>query len=162
YTVTFDQGTVQGYFDGTNFGSGFIGDVPALSVGGLYLSLAGWTFNESPWMDNTLADKHPNNAWMNGAIDDVRIYKRVLNSSEIASLYGSFDKQAPSLPLNLTAKTDSSSQVELYWNPSTDNFRVDGYHVRRNGTIIADVRGNTHYIDTGLSPLTAYTYTVQA
>ena len=160
YAVTFDHGAMIGYFDGTNCSSG-VAPILALSVGGEYLSIAGWTFNESPWMDNSVPSKHPNNAWINGAVDDVRIYNRTLTPAEMLSLYASFDKQPPSVPQNLRLKTDSSTQVDLHWDASSDNFRVDGYQVRRNGLVVATLPGN-HYVDTGLTAQTTYSYTVQA
>jgi hypothetical protein len=161
YAITFDHGVINGYFDGTNFASATV-LTPVLTVEGYYLSMAGWTFGETPWMDNTLGDKHPNNAWINGALDDVRIYNRALGASEIRSLYGSFDHQPPSVPANLQVKVDSSTQVELRWNAATDNFRVDGYRILRNGTAVGTNASPSLYVDTGLSPSTVYTYAVQA
>jgi hypothetical protein len=161
YAVTFDHGAMTGYFDGTNCSSGLITN-QVLTVGGVYISIAGWTFNESPWMDNSVPSKHPNNAWINGAVDDVRIYNRALSPSEIGTLYNSFDKQPPTTPQNLQARADSSSQIDLHWDASSDNFSVKGYNIRRNGVIVATVDGYQHYVDTGLTPLTAYSYTIQA
>jgi hypothetical protein len=132
-----------------------------MTVQGYYLSLAGWTFGESPWMDDSLPSKHPNNAWINGALDEVRIYNRALSASEVLGMYTSADKEPPSVPRNLRLEVDASSQIELFWDASTDNFRVEGYRVRRNGAVVAVAR-TPHFIDTGLSALTSYSYTVQA
>jgi hypothetical protein len=112
-------------------------------------------------MDDSLTDKHPNNAWINGALDDVRIYTRVLSPTELFALYASSDKQSPTAPPDLQVRTDSSSQTELTWSPGTDNFRVQGYKVRRNGVVVATPAG-TRYVDSGLTPSTTYAYTVQA
>jgi len=64
-------------------------------MGGQYIGIACWTFNADPWM-NLAVDEDPNNAWLNGAVDDLRIYNRTLSDTEIAALYMSFDKLPPS------------------------------------------------------------------
>jgi chitodextrinase len=71
------------------------------------------------------------------------------------------DTQAPTVPNNLTATTISSTQINLSWTASIDNVGVSGYKVFRNGLQIATT-SNTNYSDTGLSPLTTYSYTVSA
>jgi chitodextrinase len=73
------------------------------------------------------------------------------------------DVTAPSTPANLTATAVSSSQIDLSWDASTDNVGVTGYNIYRDGggTPITTVTGTT-YQDTGLSPLTMYTYNVSA
>ncbi|OJT20517.1 alpha-amylase [Archangium sp. Cb G35] len=71
------------------------------------------------------------------------------------------DTTAPSAPTGLTASGTTSSSVALLWTASTDNYGVAGYDVFRNGTQVASVTG-TSYTDTGLSPSTAYSYTVRA
>jgi chitodextrinase len=55
----------------------------------------------------------------------------------------------------------SASQVDLAWSPSTDNTRVAGYYVFRNGVKVGSPVG-TSFADTGLSAETTYTYTVRA
>jgi PKD repeat protein len=74
------------------------------------------------------------------------------------------DTEKPSVPSGISATADSSSQVTVKWTASTDNVGVASYQVKRNGTSIADaVPGTaTSYVDTTVSPSTAYTYTVNA
>jgi len=72
------------------------------------------------------------------------------------------DKQAPSVPSNLTVKPISSNQIDISWNASSDNVGVVGYKVYRNGTQIATVTNALTYNDTGLAAGTAYEYTVKA
>jgi chitodextrinase len=74
---------------------------------------------------------------------------------------GGGDTTPPSTPTNLTATAVSSSQINLSWTASTDNVAVTGYKVFRGGTQIATTPTSS-YSNTGLSPSTAYTYTVQA
>ncbi|MFC4600792.1 fibronectin type III domain-containing protein [Cohnella hongkongensis] len=71
------------------------------------------------------------------------------------------DTQAPSAPTNLamTAKTDTT--VSLSWTASTDNVGVTGYDVYRGATLAGSSTGTT-FTATGLSPSTAYTFTVKA
>jgi concanavalin A-like lectin/glucanase superfamily protein len=161
YAVTFDRGAVAGYFDGFPIPAA-LGQIPvsALSMGGQYIGMACWTFNETPEMDLSV-DQHPNNAWMNGAIDDVRVYRRVLTASQILALYDSFDKIPPSIPTNVMARAAASSQVELRWGLAVDNFRVAGYRVHRNGTVVGS-SSSPLYVDAGLAAGTTFTYTVQA
>ncbi|MBI2669681.1 MAG: DUF2341 domain-containing protein [Candidatus Yanofskybacteria bacterium] len=71
------------------------------------------------------------------------------------------DTTAPSVPTNLTATVISSSQINLSWTASTDNVGVTGYRIFRNG-IQAGTSVTTSYNDTGLTPSTAYSYTVSA
>lgn len=71
------------------------------------------------------------------------------------------DSQAPTVPAGLSATAISSNQINLSWTASTDNVAVTGYRIYRGGAQIGTT-ANTSYSDTGLSPETAYTYTVAA
>ena len=71
------------------------------------------------------------------------------------------DSQPPTKPTGLTAKAVSSSQVNLTWNPSTDNVGVVGYNIIRNGSKISAVT-NTSFGDGTVVPSSAYTYKVSA
>jgi chitodextrinase len=71
------------------------------------------------------------------------------------------DTEAPSVPQGLNATVLSSSQINLSWNASTDNVGVSGYKIYRNGSQIASTT-SLNYSDTGLSPSTTYSYTVEA
>lgn len=69
------------------------------------------------------------------------------------------DTQSPSVPTGLSATPVSSSQINLAWNSSTDNVGVKGYDIFRNNILIAQV-STTSFGDTGLNPVTTYSYTV--
>ncbi|MBZ5537623.1 MAG: IPT/TIG domain-containing protein [Acidobacteriia bacterium] len=76
------------------------------------------------------------------------------------------DTIAPSVPNNLQATTQSSGQITLVWDASTDNVGVTGYKISRkkvdqNFAQIATSTATTFY-DAGLEPATTYTYTVSA
>ncbi len=70
------------------------------------------------------------------------------------------DTTDPSTPTGLVA-TPGAVSVSLAWNPSTDDTGVTGYKVYRNGNLVATVT-TPSYKDTGLTPLTKYSYTIIA
>src|SRR5712671_3315228 len=72
------------------------------------------------------------------------------------------DITAPSVPGGLAAVAASSSQINLSWSASTDNVGVTGYRVFRAGTLLATLGAVTTYQNTGLTPSTSFSYTVQA
>src|SRR5260221_22410 len=72
------------------------------------------------------------------------------------------DTTAPSVPGSLTAVAASSSQINLSWSASTDNVGVTGYRVFRAGALLATLGAVTTFQDTGLTPSTSFSYTVQA
>lgn len=71
------------------------------------------------------------------------------------------DTVAPTAPTGLRATLVSPTQVDLAWQPSTDNVGVTGYKVYRNGSYLASHDG-TAYSDLTAVPNVAYTYTVTA
>ncbi len=71
------------------------------------------------------------------------------------------DTTAPTAPTGLTATAASSTEVDLSWNASTDNVGVAAYAVYRGSTPVCTV-SSLSCSDTGLSPSTAYSYTVRA
>jgi chitodextrinase len=72
-----------------------------------------------------------------------------------------FDTTPPSTPTNLSATAVSSSQINLSWTASTDDYAVTGYKIYRGG-VQAGTSATNSYSDTGLSPSTLYTYNVSA
>lgn len=71
------------------------------------------------------------------------------------------DFTPPSVPTGLTVTGVTSSSVSLSWAPSTDNVAVTGYNVYRGSTLVGSPTGTT-FTDAGLTPGTAYSYTVVA
>ncbi|MCF0089711.1 fibronectin type III domain-containing protein [Streptomyces sp. ME02-6978a] len=74
---------------------------------------------------------------------------------------GGSDTQAPSAPANLTSTGKTSSSVSLSWSASSDNVGVTGYDVYSGGNQVLSVSGTSATVG-GLSPSTAYTFTVKA
>ncbi|MDD5177284.1 MAG: fibronectin type III domain-containing protein [Sterolibacterium sp.] len=71
------------------------------------------------------------------------------------------DTSSPTVPSAVNASVSSSTQINLTWAVSTDNVGVTGYKVYRNSALIGSPAG-TNYSDTGLTPSTAYSYSVAA
>jgi subtilisin family serine protease len=91
----------------------------------------------------------------------------VTTDAEQASLYATYttasDGTAPTAPQGLTATAVGTTQVNLSWTAASDNVGIAGYTIRRGGTVIAQTGSTaTAYADSGLSPSTAYSYTVDA
>ncbi len=71
------------------------------------------------------------------------------------------DTSAPTVPTGLTVGTRTVNSIAFSWAGSTDNVAVTGYNILRNGTKVG-TSATASYTDTGLTPNTAYSYTVQA
>ncbi len=82
------------------------------------------------------------------------------NSAQATTLAGA-DTSAPTVPTGLAATAISQSRIDLSWSAATDNVGVTGYTVRRDGVAIATPAG-TSFSNTGLSPNTTYSYSVDA
>jgi chitodextrinase len=83
--------------------------------------------------------------------------------SATVNVPGGSDKKPPTAPTGLTATSPSPTMVSLAWTASTDNVGVSSYSILRGGVPVASVPGGTlSYQDSGLTPGTAYTYTVVA
>ncbi|MBI2354093.1 MAG: Ig-like domain repeat protein [Deltaproteobacteria bacterium] len=71
------------------------------------------------------------------------------------------DTQAPAAPASLSASSDKIARVELSWSASTDNDKVDGYFVYRDGQNIGKASGTT-FTDNRVEPGRGYKYQVKA
>lgn len=71
------------------------------------------------------------------------------------------DKTAPSSPSGLKASSAAVTEVNLTWEPASDNVAVKGYDVMRNGMKIGTT-SKTSYCSKSLFPGKTYTYTVRA
>jgi len=72
---------------------------------------------------------------------------------------------SPSDPTNLTATANGATEIDLAWTASTDNVAVLGYNVYQDGdytTPVAMVTTGTSHTVTGLAPITAYSFEVDA
>lgn len=71
------------------------------------------------------------------------------------------DNLPPTTPSGLTSSNLTSSGFTLNWTASTDNVGVNGYEVFKGGVLLGTT-ANTNYYVAGLSPSTAYSFTVRA
>jgi hypothetical protein len=99
------------------------------------------------------------NNYLNGTLDDVRLYNRVLTAGEIAALIGT----PPAAPTGLTAIAGSGS-VALSWSASAT---ATNYYVKRSttsGTGYTTIATNASlaFTDIGLNSSTIYYYVVSA
>jgi chitodextrinase/N-acetylmuramoyl-L-alanine amidase len=71
------------------------------------------------------------------------------------------DNEAPTVPAGLAGHALSQTSIQLTWQASTDNVRVVGYEIRRDGAVIG-TSATSSYTDTGCSEDTQYVYDVRA
>jgi chitodextrinase len=95
----------------------------------------------------------------------VKAYDMAQNISALSSSFAVLtkvpDNIAPTVPTNLLLSAKTASTVTLTWTASTDNYQVAGYEIWRDSVKVATSVGTT-YTDSGLSPTTAYQYSVKA
>ncbi|GEM_PF-943987 len=73
----------------------------------------------------------------------------------------STDYNPPTAPQNLTYSNLQALSVELHWDHSTDNIKVDGYNIYNGTTLIGTSTSNTFKV-TGLSLGSSYNFSVRA
>ncbi|MBO0462569.1 M60 family metallopeptidase [Enterococcus sp. DIV1298c] len=71
------------------------------------------------------------------------------------------DTQAPTVPTGLTASEVTTNSATIRWNQASDNIKVKGYHIYRDGKKVTSVEG-TEFTDQNLASDTAYSYEVSA
>ena len=71
------------------------------------------------------------------------------------------DTQAPTAPANLTGTPVSATQIDLAWQPASDNVGVSNYIIYRDSAAIG-LSATTNYTDSACAPSTTYTYQVSA
>lgn len=103
YAMTFANGVAKSYYDGTNLATCDVSAITThMTVGwnnyltatrafiGIGVDTHGGDPLLAPWDDFYAGDTgkiaYPNNGWMDGQIDDVRMYNRTLSASEIAGI----------------------------------------------------------------------------
>ncbi len=84
----------------------------------------------------------------------------VTNDFSIKAQVGD-DATPPTTPTLLSAIPVASSQIDLAWSASTDDFSLGGYVLLRDGSPLATTTLTT-FSDTVLSPETLYSYEVYA
>ena len=82
------------------------------------------------------------------------------DSFTVSTLIGT-DTTPPTTPTIISAIPVATTQIDLSWSTSTDNFSLSGYQVFRDSVQIATTTV-TSYSDTGLTENTLYSYYVTA
>lgn len=96
------------------------------------------------------------------AVDAAGNLSAFSNALTVATLAAN-DTQAPTAPSNLAVTGHTDRTVTLQWSPSTDNVAVTGYDIYQGNALAGSVSGTaTGYTVTGLTPQTAYSFTVKA
>ncbi len=76
-------------------------------------------------------------------------------------IYTSSDKEAPTVPTNVSLSNFTTSSIGVSWTASTDNVAVTKYEVYVNGNLNGNTT-NTNYTILGLNSNTTYAITVLA
>ncbi|HUO08303.1 MAG TPA: LamG-like jellyroll fold domain-containing protein [Phycisphaerae bacterium] len=111
---------------------------------------------------NYIGKSQFNDPYLNGRVDDFRIYSRALTPSEISSLAAL--TQPPTAPAGLAGKP-GNGEVQLSWNPLAGASGYNLYRATTTGGPYALVAGHittTSYTDTTVSDGTPYYYTLRA
>ncbi|MFF8844878.1 PQQ-dependent sugar dehydrogenase [Streptomyces sp. NPDC015127] len=83
------------------------------------------------------------------------------NAVTIATRPAPPDTEAPSTPGGLRSTGRTATSVDLAWNASTDNVKVTGYEIFRDGAASGTADGTTATV-AGLKPGTAYRFKARA
>jgi hypothetical protein len=109
--------------------------------------------------------------WRYSPASDVFVVVNSVNQNaytlKLSSSSSPRDTSAPSIPSGLANSVISSSQINLYWNPSSDNVGVTGYNILRcQGANCTPVQLATtisnSFSDTALAANTSYIYKISA
>ncbi len=95
-----------------------------------------------------------------GMIFPTVVVQAITDDFSIRTFVGE-DTTPPTAPTGLTATPVASSQIDLTWLPSTDDYELMGYHVWRDNVQIATTTALV-YSDTGLTASTTYSYFITA
>jgi hypothetical protein len=96
YAITWDSGVVRGYLNGRPIATNDLSAiVTTLKIGRNPNNATPWigigcnTHSGTPWLNDEAPNiEYPNHGFMNGVIDDVRIYERALSAGEIQAVVG--------------------------------------------------------------------------
>ena len=114
---------------------------------------------------NNLGKSEFSNPYINGRMDDFRIYADALDSASVAALYAAPPSSIASMPVNLTAQAVYPPQVILAWNAVAG---AGSYNVKRATTsggpytVIATGVTATNYLDGSVSAGVNYYYVVSS
>ena len=102
--------------------------------------------------------------YLNGRVDDFRIYNGALNAAQIAALYA-LNPVIPPAPTTVTATAASANVINLSWSGvgSATNYLVKRSQISGGPyTVVASGITATNYTDSGLTGNTTYYYVIAA
>lgn len=126
------------------------------SQGGVF-SLAG-TSRSSNFSDTSLAEASTYQYFVTAVDGDDH---ESSDSELVIAITQGVDRDEPTAPYDLRAKSEGGRRVRLKWKAASDNVAVVGYHVRQGSKVIATVN-DTMYVDAGLALGRTYKYSVTA
>jgi chitodextrinase len=85
-----------------------------------------------------------------------------ISAASAAVTVSTADLTPPTQPSRLGASAQGATKIALTWRASTDNVGVTGYQVFRNGAFLVNIGAVTSWTDTGLLPVTKYSYSLVA
>ncbi|MGA1841290.1 MAG: fibronectin type III domain-containing protein [bacterium] len=96
------------------------------------------------------------------SVDELTSFSSLTDPLPLIASVSSNDTIPPMSPINLTAETISSMQINLTWDAPFDNIGIAGYKIYRDGANIGTTV-NTFYSDMGVpTENSTYTYKVSA
>jgi autotransporter-associated beta strand protein len=117
------------------------------------------------WIGRSQFSNYPNNdPYLNGLVDDFRIYNGALSAAQVTALAVSYPVQPPA-PTNVVATPVSANQINLMWSPA---IGATNYYVKRSlvsggpYTTVSMPLTVTNFSDTGLTGGTTYYYVIAA
>ncbi|TDB89072.1 chitinase [Actinomadura sp. KC216] len=119
-----------------------------------------YTFTNPTW-SNTLSANSTVSFGFNGTGPGFFTGCKINGASCDGGGNGEEDLEAPTTPMGLRLVNKSATTVGLAWDASTDDVGVTGYDVFQGATKVAS-GSETGANITGLTPKTAYTFTVKA
>ncbi len=106
----------------------------------------------------------PGDPYLNGRVDDFRIYNGALSAAEIAALYA-LSPVAPAAPGSASATATSANVINLTWTPSAGATSYLVQRATNSGgpyVVLASSVPSTNYPDSGLTGNTTYYYVIAA
>jgi chitodextrinase len=146
-------------------------DIDSLSSGGPGSGVAGYkvyrsdltnpigttTANSTIFADKGLAPK----TTYNYRVSAFDLAGNESSQSAVVKVTTPADTTPPAVPANLVAALAAPYQINLSWTPSSDNDKVAGYKIYRNGSLYMFTT-STSFADPALNHSTTYTYAVSA
>jgi len=123
----------------------------------LVFDISNFIINFDGWKQSTQQDQQSvfSDPIESMSLDQMSLFKLCTDNNT------NVDITPPSIPDNLKAEIVNSNQINLSWDPSTDNNLVDSYIVYRDGIMLASSNTNS-FSDNNISISTSLSYQVSA